>query len=94
MYSPEPDRKRSHRDMLANITLPNVEEMTLDRETRLLAPCNIDQFHTRSQRATARSTVARGETSNAADCRDHVADSAAPPADGAIPFPHAGRNRL
>ena len=43
-YSPEPDRKRSHRDMLANITLPNVEEMTLDREARLLAPCNIDQF--------------------------------------------------
>jgi len=63
--SPEPDRKRSHRDMLANITLPNVEEMTLDREARLLAPCNIDQFHTRSQRATARSTVAAvGETSN------------------------------
>ena len=36
VYSPEPDRKRSHRDMLANITLPNVEEMTLDREARLL----------------------------------------------------------
>jgi len=44
---------------LANITLPNVEEMALDREARLLATCNIDQFHTRSQRATARSTVSR-----------------------------------